>query len=149
MLLRNCQWFCTKDTKLLKFSTRCTKLPEGFVVKLRNSLQFSELKKVLYENYETFFMLRNLKSFRKTVLNLQSSVEHLFFFTVYAITKALSPNGELREKICRSLSLKNQGFLELHEGRVLASWSKRVKWRGPLQTLKHQVSWRGHHGFWR
>ena len=87
MLLRNCQWFCTKDTKLLKFSTRCTKLPEGFVVKLRNSLQFSELKKVLYENYETFFMLRNLKSFRKTVLNLQSSVEHLLFFRVHNIIK--------------------------------------------------------------
>ena len=84
MLLRNCQWFCTKDMKLLKFSTRCTKLPEGFVVKLRNSLQFSELKKVLYENYETFFMLRNLKSFRKTVLNLQSSVEHLFFYSARA-----------------------------------------------------------------
>jgi hypothetical protein len=56
---------------------------EGFVVKLRNILQFSELNKVLYENYETIFKLQNLKSFRKTVLNLQSSVKHLFFFRVW------------------------------------------------------------------
>src|SRR5215469_6163627 len=74
--LRNCQWFCTKDTKLRKFSTRCTVLLEGFIVKSRNSLQFSKPKKVLYENYETIFVPRNLKSFRKTVPNLQSSVEY-------------------------------------------------------------------------
>ena len=45
---RKFQWFCTKDTKLLKFSTRCTKLLKGFVAKLRNPSQFLELKKVLY-----------------------------------------------------------------------------------------------------
>ncbi len=77
--LQNCHRFCTKDTKLLKFSTQRTELLEGFAVKLRNSLQFSELKKVLSEDYETIFILRNLKSFRKAVRNLQSSVEHLFF----------------------------------------------------------------------
>jgi hypothetical protein len=44
---------------------------KGFsVVKLRNPLKFSELKKVLYENYETIFMPRNLKSFRRKVPNL-------------------------------------------------------------------------------
>jgi hypothetical protein len=48
-------------------------------MKRRNPLKFSELKKVLCENYETIFMRRNLKSFRKKVPNLQSSVEHLFF----------------------------------------------------------------------
>jgi hypothetical protein len=78
-LLQNCHQFCTKGKKLLKFSTQCTELLEAFAVKLRNSLQFSEHKKVLSENYETIFILRNLKSFRKAVRNLQSLVEHLFF----------------------------------------------------------------------
>jgi hypothetical protein len=48
-------------------------------MKHRNPLKFSGLKKVLYENYETIFMPRNLKSFRKKMPNLQSSAEHLFF----------------------------------------------------------------------
>ncbi len=53
------------------------------VVKLRNFLNFSELKKVLYKNYKTIFITRNLKSFSTKVRNLESSVKYLFFRVYY------------------------------------------------------------------
>jgi hypothetical protein len=46
------------------------------------ALKFSELEKIPYENYETIFMPRNLKSFQTKIPNLQSSVEYLFFYSV-------------------------------------------------------------------
>jgi hypothetical protein len=78
-VLRNCQRFFIKHTKLPKVQYTMQGTSKGSVVKLRNPLKCSELKKVLYENDETIFMPRNLKSFRKTVRNLQSSVEKLLF----------------------------------------------------------------------
>jgi hypothetical protein len=57
--------FVQKIRNYRKFSTGCTKLLEGFIVKPWNPLQFSELKKVLYGNYKTIFTPRNLKLFRK------------------------------------------------------------------------------------
>ena len=80
--IRNCQRFCTKDKKLPKAQYAMHGTSRGFRNKTRNPLQFSELKKVLYGNYKTISMPRNLKSFRKTVRNLQSSVEHLVFYSV-------------------------------------------------------------------
>ncbi|UJR06752.1 hypothetical protein I4U23_011039 [Adineta vaga] len=33
--LRNYQWFCVKDSKLIKFSTRCAELREGFEMNIK------------------------------------------------------------------------------------------------------------------
>ncbi len=58
--IRSVNGFVQNIRNYRKFTTRCTELLEGFVVKLRNPLEFWKLKKVLYENGETIFMPRNL-----------------------------------------------------------------------------------------
>ncbi len=54
-------------------------LPEAFVWKLQNSVQSAELKKVLYDNYETIFISLKIKSFDAKMRNFWSSVKYLFF----------------------------------------------------------------------
>ena len=57
-----------------KFGRLLTEVRRSFVAKHRNLRKFSELKKVLYENYETIFVPPNLKSFRGSMPNPKSSV---------------------------------------------------------------------------
>ncbi len=57
-----------------------TELLKGFVAKIQNFLNFAKLKKVLYKNYKTTFIARNLKSFNTKVRNLESSLKKTFFF---------------------------------------------------------------------
>ncbi len=79
MLYETIDGFVQNIRNYRRFRTGCTELLKGFVVKLRNFLNFSELKKVLYKNYKTIFIARNLKSFSTKVRNLESSVKYLFF----------------------------------------------------------------------
>ncbi len=58
MLYETIDGFVQNIRNYRKFRTGCTKLLKGFVVKLRNFLNFSELKKVLYKNYKTIFIAR-------------------------------------------------------------------------------------------
>ena len=70
------------------FGTLLAELRRGFVAKHRNFRKFLELKKVLYESYETIFVSQNLKSFRGSMLNLKSLVQYLFF-VVYVMRNRL------------------------------------------------------------
>ena len=67
-----------------------TELTESFGEKLRNPAISSELRKVLYNYYETIFTLPNLKLFSKNVLNHWSSVPICFItmklWRSYAVT---------------------------------------------------------------
>jgi len=88
--IRNYQEFCEKNAELQKFRTQLTELRKSFVVKYRNFCKFPELKKVLYESYETIFRPPNLKSFRRSMPNLKSSVKYLFFLQCTLITILLN-----------------------------------------------------------
>ena len=87
--IRNYQGFCATNAELQKFGTILPvlqkfgtvlpKLRQGFVVKSHNLEKFPKLKKVLYGSNETIFLLPNLKSFRRIMRNLKSSVKYLFF----------------------------------------------------------------------
>ncbi len=75
MLYETIDGFVQKIRNYRRFRTFCTELLKGFVAKLRNFLNFAKLKKVLYKNYKTIFIARNLKSFSIKVRNLESSVK--------------------------------------------------------------------------
>ncbi len=119
--------------KLSWYSTQCTELLQGSVVKLWNPLKLSELKEVLFENCETIFMPRNLKSFRKKVRNFESSVENLFFLEwwlwIFCITNVVGRGGE-STRVCNrpvrafilflgklSLIISRKNFSAIHSWR--------------------------------